>query len=263
MPLLETVSTIGSLLTSPFNYAAQNAQLNKQRKWAVEDRDYQNKYNAPKAAVARNREAGLPLAALFGGAGAGGQSDQPRGTTIQPQLESERAIEGFNQTRMNNAQLELLRENTRQAKAEADLKIAERDVLLRPTGGEGEIGTGFLSKSNVWTPYSNLENNMRTEQFYKTNQVEIQRIQRSMDAMEEEVYRKLKEQGIQVSMYEAQKNKVLKEIEALGLDLTDRQNMINWTSEQWANINKMEEGPLKIVMGLIFKLIDGMATRGR
>jgi len=81
--------------------------------------------------------------------------------------------------------------------------------------------------------------------------------------MEEDVYKQLKDKGIQVSFYEARKNMLLKEIEALGLDLTDRENFRNWTAEQWEKINNMEDGPMKITMGLLFKLLDGIATRGK
>ncbi|WNK12601.1 MAG: DNA pilot protein [Microvirus sp.] len=259
MPLLETISTLGALATSPFNYAAQNAQLNKQRAWAVEDRDYQNKYNTPRAQVARNRAAGLPLAALFSGAGAGGQSDQPRGTTIQPELRSERSIEGFNQTRMNNAQLELVRENTRQARAEADIAEAERDSKLRPWANEAD--TGFLNSKNIMQGYTNLEKDLQTKRMLdiaKANEASFDQMYRKDQY---EIQHKLKQKDIQIDFFEAQKNKVLKEIEGLGLDITNRQEMRDWTQKKWEAINSMDEGPTKFISGMLMKLFEGMVSK--
>jgi len=261
MPLLETISSLGALATSPFNYAVQNAQLNKQRKWAVEDRDYQNKYNSPRAQVARNRAAGLPLAALFSGAGAGGQSDQPRGTTIQPELKAEKSIENFNMTRMNNAQLELIRENTRQAKAEADLKTAERDVLLRPYANEGDVG--YLNPKNWFQGYSNLEYNLRTKQNYETSKNELQIIEKGLESDKAYIQNQLKEKGITVDLYESMKNKYLKDIEVLGEDLKNREALRKWKEQNWDKINQMDDGPMKFISGMLMRLFDGYIERGK
>lgn len=87
------VSSGGNLLSDHFNrkwQAEQNAENAarqdywnyKSRDWAVEDRDYMNKYNSPSQQMERMKEAGLNPNLLYGKFEAG-QSQMPRQSSAQ------------------------------------------------------------------------------------------------------------------------------------------------------------------------------------
>lgn len=78
-----------------------------QRKWALRDWERQNEYNSPVAQVQRNKEAGLPLAAMFGGSG-GSTSSDVRGTPVDPTLGVAQGMQNYFQNRLQKKQIELL-----------------------------------------------------------------------------------------------------------------------------------------------------------
>lgn len=95
-----------------------------QRNWALKDLAAQNAYNSPRAQIARLKEAGLPLATMFGGQG-GSTSEQPAATQVDPTLGAAKGLDAFFTNRMQTAQLALLSAQTRAQNADADLKAGE------------------------------------------------------------------------------------------------------------------------------------------
>lgn len=84
-----------------------------QRKWALKDLERQNAYNHPRAQKERLRQAGLPLATMFGGQG-GSTSEQPQNTQVDPSLGTAKGLESFYQNRMQTKQQQLMDEQMSQ-----------------------------------------------------------------------------------------------------------------------------------------------------
>lgn len=100
-----------------------------QRNLSLKNWNRQNAYNTPSAQIARLREAGLPLATMFGGQGGSTSSpiDRPQ---VDPTLGVAQGIQAYNQTMMQRKQLQVMDQDLRTKTAEADIKEAERDFLL-------------------------------------------------------------------------------------------------------------------------------------
>lgn len=143
MPFWEVAAPIiGQIAGSGVDYSVSNRKLKQQRQWALDDRDFSNVYNSPKAQIQRLRAANLPLAAMMNGS-AGSQSADPRGTTIQPQLNTADTISKGaqfsiqrQQAQMLEAQRALVDAQTRNQNAEADIKEGERNYFLNPSSGD-------------------------------------------------------------------------------------------------------------------------------
>lgn len=116
MPIFDDII---SAAAAPLTFAGSMGAAALQRKWALKDLAAQNLYNSPKMQVQRNTEAGLPLAAMFGG-GVTQQSEQPRATNVDPNLGVARGIEAYQNNRMNQKQLELLDAQIKKTDAEGD-----------------------------------------------------------------------------------------------------------------------------------------------
>lgn len=124
---------LGQGLFTGLDYLVQNRQLNKQRQWAIEDRDYANRYNHPKAQIQRLKDAGLPLASFFGG-GAGSQSADVRNTNIEPELGSADVLS-------KGAQFTIQREQAAMMKLQKDLIQAQIDK----TAAEATVQQGIAA----------------------------------------------------------------------------------------------------------------------
>lgn len=92
-----------------------------QRNWALKDWHRQNEYNSPKQQINRNKQAGLPLAAMFSQGGS--TSSDVRATQVDPSLGTARGIEAFQSNRLQRKQLQLMDEQI--GEAEANKVIAQ------------------------------------------------------------------------------------------------------------------------------------------
>lgn len=99
-----------------------------QRHWALKDLQRQNIYNSPKEQIKRLKEAGLPLATMFGGQG-GSTSEQPQNTNVDPSLGVAKGLDNFFTNRMQSKQLELLDAQIRSQNADASVKEGEAKWL--------------------------------------------------------------------------------------------------------------------------------------
>lgn len=142
-----------------------------QRNWALKDWHRVNEYNHPKNQIARNKEAGLPLAAMFSQGGS--TSSDVRATQVDPSLGTAKGLESFFTNRMTRKQLQLMDEQI--GKAEADKVISqvaankaldEQQFYRAPKTDE----QGFLIQGNRREDSLNLT--MR-EQEAKTKTAEI------------------------------------------------------------------------------------------
>lgn len=100
-----------------------------QRKWALKDWHMQNEYNSPKAQVARLKEAGLPLATMFGGQG-GSTSSDVQSTNVDPTMGSAKGLEAYMQNRMQKKQAELIDAQILKTNQDAQLSQAARDKAI-------------------------------------------------------------------------------------------------------------------------------------
>lgn len=133
-----------------------------QRNWALKDWNRVNAYNTPKEQVKRLREAGLPLATMFGGQG--GSTASPVDTTqVDPTLGTARGLEAHFTNRMQRKQLELMDQDLRVKTAEADIKEGERNWKLSMTpdllyGSQPGIDTSNLEQTlNIQKETANFQ----------------------------------------------------------------------------------------------------------
>lgn len=99
-----------------------------QQRYALKNWNRQNAYNTPKAQIQRLKEAGLPLATMFGGSG--GSSSSPIPTpNVDPTLGAAEGLQKGMMASMQKKQLELLDQELRSKTADADIREMERDFL--------------------------------------------------------------------------------------------------------------------------------------
>lgn len=160
------------------------------RRWAIKDLKAQNEYNSPRAQVKRLKQAGLPLATMFGGQG-GSTSDQPRSSEIDPSLGAARGMENYFQNRMQKAQLQLIDQQLREATAGADLKEGERDWYLNQK-----------EKDQGWTVLEdNQERMLRNKRDRESSEAFIAGFESTMKGIESSVKEALNTQG---KLYDSQ-----------------------------------------------------------
>lgn len=137
----------------------------------------QNAYNHPARQLARLREAGLPYAAYAAGQ-AGNQSALPitnDGGASQAGQHIAQGLNNYITTQAQLKQIDILKAETRQRNADADLKEAERDYLLS-LRGEDRAGT-------------NLTRNMATQYEYSQAQTKGQQVANRIAEITEEYVR--------------------------------------------------------------------------
>ena len=78
MPLLETLGLMAA--QGALNTTTGFLTANRNRRWALQDRDYENAYNHPKQQMQRLREAGLNPNLVYGLGAAQNQSATPSQT---------------------------------------------------------------------------------------------------------------------------------------------------------------------------------------
>ena len=117
MPILETLGIMGA--QGALNTTIGMMTANRNRRWALQDRDYENAYNHPKQQMQRLKEAGLNPNLVYGSGAAQNQSATPSQT--ETEIESPNVSESIqaainNRTaKINNAlMIQKLREVTRE-----------------------------------------------------------------------------------------------------------------------------------------------------
>lgn len=129
MPLDKVLAGIGTAL-APIGGSIGSAML--QQHYALKNWRLANEYNSPKNQVARNKEAGLPLAAMFSG-GAGSQSQTPSTPNVDPSLGVARGMEQQFMLSMQRKQKELLDAQiyTEKGRGQREWVNAFRDTIAR------------------------------------------------------------------------------------------------------------------------------------
>ena len=119
MPILETLGIMGA--QGALNTTIGMMTANRNRRWALQDRDYENAYNHPKQQMQRLKEAGLNPNLVYGSGAAQNQSATPSQT--ETEIESPNVSESIqaainNRTaKINNA---LMIQKLREVKREND-----------------------------------------------------------------------------------------------------------------------------------------------
>lgn len=117
-----------------------------QQHYALKNWHRTNAYNHPREQVKRNKEAGLPLAAMFSGSG-GSTSQAPSTPNIDPSLGTAQGLEKYFTNRMQKKQIELIDQQIREATASADIKAGE--AQWKKLGSPGtELIPGGIQFSN-------------------------------------------------------------------------------------------------------------------
>lgn len=125
-----------------------------QRGWALKDWRRQNAYNHPKAQVRRLKEAGLPLASMFSGAG-GSTSTDVRASEIDPSLGVGKGLEAHMMVSMRKKQLQLMDEEI--GKAEAEKVVAQFEANKALNDQRYYLGSKYDEQGNL------IEGNRRTD----------------------------------------------------------------------------------------------------
>jgi len=126
-PVSAVIGGVSDIAKTALGSAFSNSQWNKQKQFLLEQREY----NSPKNQVVRLREAGLnpSLVLANGGASAAGNVNQSAPSSAQPDFSFNQAMQGYQQDRIAQAQINLLKSETRKNNAEAG--ISEVDVRSR------------------------------------------------------------------------------------------------------------------------------------
>lgn len=179
---LSTIPTLGSLGAAAI-----------QRNWALKDWQRVNEYNHPKNQIARNKEAGLPLAAMFSQGGS--TSSDVRSTNVDPTLGTAKGLENFFTNRMQKKQLELLEDQIYTEKGrgqiawkEAGLKANEltlsNDRLQYEINAEGSdrVAPAYQPPSNQVQSMIRDRQTKDIEKFIKSNQNRMLQLERDIKA---------------------------------------------------------------------------------
>lgn len=145
----------GVIAQGNLNYSTRNwneAQLEKQRQWALEDRDYANQYNSPTATMARLKAGGLNPNLVYGH-GATTEASPVRSATpgawnpTAPDFKKiGSGLDAFNDFKMKNAQIDSIKAAT---------QVAEQDRLFKAAQTVGQtiqndvLGIGRFIKDNT------------------------------------------------------------------------------------------------------------------
>lgn len=180
------------------------------------------KYNSPKAQIGRLAHAGIPAAAYFKGV----TSDtQPAASVnIDPTLGTAKHVENYMQNRYQNQQIELLKQNIRKVGGEADKTTAEGKWYQKH-------GQNFLTT---------VAGKVAAEKFLQENKGTFQQ-------MQNEVYSKAKDLGLQIDQLTANVGKTKSETAKnyAGIGLINSQKIVNSTRVQQM-LQQIAESKVKI-----------------
>ena len=146
-----------------------------QQHYAQKNWKQQNAYNHPKQQIARLKEAGLPLATMFGGQGGSTSSPIPT-PNVDPSLGTAQGVNNFQQTMMQRKQLDLMDQELRTKTAAADIAEAERDFQL----SRQIDGTIPIKDFEPQFGDSNMVQGMRRERAAKQADLEIRGIEKGL-----------------------------------------------------------------------------------
>lgn len=124
--------TLGSAVLGAIPVAGAIGSAALQQKYALRNWERQNQYNSPKSQVQRLKEAGLPLATMFGGQG-GSTSESIPTPNVDSTLGAAEGIQKGMLFTMQKKQMELLDQQIREKTADADIRGLERDFLSERT----------------------------------------------------------------------------------------------------------------------------------
>ena len=168
MPLLETLGLMAA--QGVLNTTTGLLTANRNRRWALQDRDYENAYNHPKQQMQRLREAGLNPNLVYGSGAAQNQSATPSQTEteVEPVNVSDSIQAAINSktAKINNAlALQKLREATRENDYWDDnpyeyLRKMESEVDLIDYNASGKIPNamqGKIFEQNMYTTKDGFE----------------------------------------------------------------------------------------------------------
>ena len=168
MPLLETLGLMAA--QGALNTTTGLLTANRNRRWALQDRDYENAYNHPKQQMQRLREAGLNPNLVYGSGAAQNQSATPSQTEteVEPVNVSDSIQAAINSktAKINNAlALQKLREATRENDYWDDnpyeyLRKMKSEVDLIDYNASGKIPNamqGKIFEQNMYTTKDGFE----------------------------------------------------------------------------------------------------------
>lgn len=144
-----------------------------QQHYAQKNWDRVNAYNHPKQQIQRLKEAGLPLATMFGGQG--GSTSTPINTpNVDPTLGTAEGMSRGMQLEFQRRQMQLMDQNIRSATYDADIKEKLRDFELETTldSSDGENRPDFEPQFGD----SNLIQGVRRERALKEVQLGTDRV---------------------------------------------------------------------------------------
>lgn len=161
------IMPIGEILASLAPIAGSFGSAAVQQKYARKNWDAVNAYNHPKEQIKRLKEAGLPLATMFGGMG-GSTSLSIDTPNVDPNLGVAEGLQKGMMLSMQKKQMALMDQELRTKTAQADIAEAERDFQLSKTidSSEGESIKDFEPQFGD----SNLVQGVRRERGIKENE---------------------------------------------------------------------------------------------
>lgn len=177
----------GVIATGNLNYATRNwneQQLEKQRAWALEDRDYANQYNSPQAVMARAKAAGInPNYAVTNGqvmtASSPVRATPSQSWTPQtPEIKKETGITDSLNLAMMQQQLSNLKSQGANIDADTFLKYAS-------TRNTAALGEGHQWDVNQKNRLSGLLDEIKQAGYDKTLN-EISNMQKRWDLMQQQ-----------------------------------------------------------------------------
>lgn len=222
------ISAGGALLGSLFG-----------RKNALKDRAHAEEYYHPKAQVERLKEAGLSPGMLYDSRAAG-QSITPGVQEIN--TGGSEGVAAYTQTRMQNQQFRLMEEEIRYKAAEADLKNAERDILLR----EQVDGNTNMFVDTDWMGGNMMAQGMVRERRIREAQLQAASIENELGEINVDVQRDLNEKGyltadfIQKYLHTIKTNR----------EIEERIGQI-WASNKWLRSQTTKQNMFNDVMSRI------------
>lgn len=169
-----------------------------QQHYARKNWDRANAYNHPKEQIKRLREAGLPLASMFGGSGGSTTSAQET-PNIDPSLGTARGIENYMQTGMMRKQIELLDSQIENTEAETNKTNidANRSGIL---GGIDSLNLNFLkglggSDTTINDTMNNFERGVVRERQIKEAERVSKEVANKLDYIKLDVQQELHRMG--------------------------------------------------------------------
>lgn len=183
-----------TFLGGPLTVGASLGAAAIQRNWALKDWHRQNEYNLPINQVKRNRDAGLPLAAMFSQGGS--TSTDVRSSEVDPTLGVAQGIQQYQQNRLLRKQLQMLDEEIGIKEAEkviaqvAANKAMDEDRYYHQNKGK-EIEPGLIQVEVGNRREDSLAMSMREQEA----QTQTKEITASLQSIINETQKELAEKG--------------------------------------------------------------------